>query len=88
VVDGAAERLTASEYKLLEQLMGAPQRVFSRQLLIAAVNGKEIYVSERTVDTHLNSIRRKLGPYRKCIETVWGVGYCFRPPAALEGANK
>jgi DNA-binding response OmpR family regulator len=88
LVDGTPERLTASEYKLLEQLMGAPQRVFSRQLLIAAVNGREMHLSERTVDTHLNSIRRKFGPYRKCIETVWGVGYCFHPPAAAEEAQQ
>ena len=40
---------------------------------------EDVYVVDRTIDVHINRIRSKLGPYRKWIETLKGVGYRFRP---------
>ena len=72
--------LTATEFRLLAQLMGSPGSVFSRELLIDGARGEDVFINERTIDTHLSSVRRKLGPYRDAIRTVWGVGYRFEAP--------
>lgn len=71
--------LTATEFRLLEPLMLSPGRVFSRELLRELAIGRDVYVDERTVDTHVSSLRRKLGRFRRALETVWGVGYRFNP---------
>lgn len=78
-LDGQPVELTATEFRLLWTLASQPQRVFSRQLLVRQAIGTDVYVHERTIDTHLGALRRKLGPYRGWIRTVWGVGYRFEP---------
>jgi DNA-binding response OmpR family regulator len=77
-VDGEATNLTPSEFRMLYQLAAAPGRVFSRDELLSQLGGGEAYVLERNIDTHIKSIRRKLGTRRELIETVRGVGYRFR----------
>jgi two-component system phosphate regulon response regulator PhoB len=80
LVDGDLISLTATEFRLLHYLAGNPERVFTRQHLLLQVIGDESQVMDRTIDVHVGSLRRKLGKYRDYIETIWAVGYRFRPP--------
>jgi DNA-binding response OmpR family regulator len=66
--------LTAHELRLLVALADAPGRVLSRSRLARVLVG-DCVITERTIDTHLCNLRRKLGPLRDRIETVRGVGY-------------
>lgn len=75
-------QLTRSEFKLLETLVRQPGRVFSRSELIDAALGEDTLVLERTIDVHVRALRRKLDDSASLIETVRGVGYRFRDPAA------
>jgi two-component system alkaline phosphatase synthesis response regulator PhoP len=52
--------------------------VISRQSLLDAIWGENVYVVDRTVDVHIRKIREKLGRYGDYIETVKGVGYRFK----------
>lgn len=70
--------LTPSEFKLLQALMRERGAVLSRDQLIALVQGAGIVVVDRAVDTHVASLRKKLGPCGSFIETVRGVGYRIR----------
>jgi two-component system, OmpR family, phosphate regulon response regulator PhoB len=76
-VDGEAVDLTATEFRLLAHLMKRPGRVLERDRLLDAVWGQEVYVTPRTVDTHVQRLRQKLGTAGSMIETVRGVGYRF-----------
>lgn len=73
--DGVPLQLTVSEFKLLLALMQNRGRVLTRESLISQVQGENISVVGRTVDTHVFGLRKKLGPYADTIETVRGVGY-------------
>jgi two-component system phosphate regulon response regulator PhoB len=73
--------LTPSEFGLLESLIRQPGRVFSRSELIDAALGGDSLVLERTIDVHIRSLRKKLGPHAVLVETVRGIGYRFRDPA-------
>ncbi len=70
--------LTATEFKLLTLLAGAPGRVFTRDLLMNELWGDNYFAVDRTVDTHISRLRRKLGHLSDAIETVRGVGYRFK----------
>lgn len=70
-------QLTPTEFKLLQTLAGRPGRVFRRGELIDYTIGAGVIVTERNIDTHVKSVRRKLGPDGELIETVRGVGYRF-----------
>ena len=75
---GASEvDLTASELTLLTDLMRRPDIVSSRQSMIEAVYGANIHVSDRTVDSHIRNIRKKLADAgcANAIVTVHGVGF-------------
>lgn len=74
-VDGDPVRLTLTEFRLLASLVAAPGRVLTRQSLISRAIGPGITVTERTVDVHVASIRKKLGDHGSMIQTVRGVGY-------------
>jgi two-component system phosphate regulon response regulator PhoB len=76
-VDGETVELTATEFRLLAHLMRKPGRVLERDRLLDAVWGQEVYVTPRTVDTHVQRLRQKLGSAGRLIETVRGVGYRF-----------
>lgn len=77
VVDGSDVALTATEFSLLRMLAANPGRVFSREFLLEEVWGDESVVFDRTVDSHIQRLRKKLGASGQAIETVWGVGYRY-----------
>jgi two-component system alkaline phosphatase synthesis response regulator PhoP len=67
---------TAKEFDLIYKLISNTQRVFSREELLNDIWGYEYYGGTRTVDTHVQRIRKKLGEkYQNIIETVHGIGY-------------
>jgi DNA-binding response OmpR family regulator len=74
-VDGEPVSLTLTEFRLLAALAAARGRVLSRNQLIDQAIGMDAVVTDRTIDVHLTSLRRKLGPARKFVKTVRGVGY-------------
>jgi len=78
---GAPVELTPSEFEILRALMAAPGRVFSRLQLLEAAQGEAYEGYERTVDTHIKNLRRKIEPdppNPTYILTVHGVGYKLR----------
>jgi DNA-binding response OmpR family regulator len=72
---GRAARLTAKEFELLYRLARTPNVVLSRARLLDEVWGHQVPAGERTVDSHVRSLRRKFGP--NVIRTVHGVGYAL-----------
>lgn len=80
--DGARVDLTAVEFDILLALMRARGRVLSREQLLQEASQRGPDVSDRSVDVHVSSIRRKLGYERSsgCIETVRSMGYRLREP--------
>jgi DNA-binding response OmpR family regulator len=74
-VEGAAVELTPKEFDLLALLVRNPGRAFARDYLLEKVWGYDYGGFDRTVDTHVLRLRKKLGPTGDQIETVWGVGY-------------
>jgi two-component system phosphate regulon response regulator PhoB len=83
-VDEKPLDLTPSEFGLLEALVRQPGRVFSRSELIDAALGGDSLVLERTIDVHIRSLRKKLGPHAVLVETVRGIGYRFRDPSGIK----
>ena len=78
-----AFQLTPTEFKLLQILAGSPGRVFRRGQLLDSVMGPTAIVTERNVDTHVKSLRKKLENFGTLIETVRGVGYRFSDNAEV-----
>jgi two-component system phosphate regulon response regulator PhoB len=76
-VEGRQLDLTPTEFRLLETLLRQPGRAFTRGQLMDAAIGERAVVLERTIDVHVKSLRRKLGPAGEYIQTVRGVGYRF-----------
>jgi len=76
-VQGRRVDLSPTEFDLLSTLVVQSGRVMRRGELLERVWGPDAPHSERAVDVHIKSIRRKLGEARDCIETVRGVGYRF-----------
>ena len=74
-VAGEPVDLTVKEYDLLLILARHPGRSFSRAYLLDQVWGEDYDGGDRTVDTHIVRLRRKLGDMGERISTVWGVGY-------------
>lgn len=76
LVSGQAVALTGTEFALLEQFMQQPQTLVARPKLIGAIWGAHSDVSDRTLDSHLRNLRRKLGDAgcAEAIETVHGQG--------------
>ena len=71
-------KLSPVEFALLSRLAAQPGRVFSRDQLMSSIYADYRIVSDRTVDTHVKNLRRKLadaGPDTDLIESVYGVGY-------------
>ncbi|MEC7868401.1 MAG: response regulator [Candidatus Poribacteria bacterium] len=75
---GKSIDLTATEFDLLSILAKAPGRVFTRNLLMDMIWGQDYYGVDRTVDTHMSRLRRKLGDGGKNLQTVHGIGYRFK----------
>ncbi|BEL05948.1 response regulator transcription factor [Actinoplanes sichuanensis] len=75
-LDGTVLELTPTEWGLLAVLAATPGRVFSRYELVNRVRGYEFTGYERTIDSHVRNLRRKLGdPGSEIVQTVLGVGY-------------
>lgn len=74
-VDGQSKDLTYSEFKMLEMLIANQGRVLSRKQITSFIQGEDVVVAGRTIDTHISSLRKKIGRYGDQIETIRGVGY-------------
>lgn len=81
-LDGEELALTQREFDLLAHLAAHPGRVYSRDQLMEAVWGESFFDDTSTVTVHIRRLRAKLGDdfaEPRFIETVWGVGYRFKP---------
>ncbi len=77
-------KLTRSEFGLLKVMMDRPNWVFSRNELLNRVQGYDFEGYDRTIDTHIKNLRKKLSemiPEQDIITTVYGIGYKFNPPS-------
>lgn len=81
-IDGEPVALTPKEYDLLVFFISRPHQVFTRDQILNQVWGYDYFGDSRTVDTHVRSLRDKLGSYRSLIGTVWGTGYRFEAGGA------
>jgi two-component system alkaline phosphatase synthesis response regulator PhoP len=80
VVAGQPVDLTPTEFQLLAALVRQPGRIYSREQLLEAVHGVTFDGYDRSVDSHVKNIRRKIEPdprKPRYIQTVYGVGYRF-----------
>lgn len=80
--NGKEIHLTPNEYRIFEVMALAPNRIFTREHLISCALGDDFDGFDRSIDSHIKSIRRKLEPDRgnpKYFVTVFGVGYKFVP---------
>ena len=78
IVAGRRIELTATEFQLLVALARQPGRIFSREQLLEAVHGVSFDGYDRSVDSHIKNIRRKIEPdprQPRYIQTVYGIGY-------------
>jgi two-component system phosphate regulon response regulator PhoB len=82
-LDGKEIRLTTTEFRILQCLMSRLGHVFSRDELIDFALGRDISVVDRTVDVHITNLRKKIGPYGACIESIRAVGYRFKDSARV-----
>jgi DNA-binding response OmpR family regulator len=78
LVNGEPVQLTFTEFGILNFLARRPGWVFTRSQIVDAVRGDDYFVTDRSVDVQIVSLRKKLGPAGTDIETVRGVGYRFR----------
>lgn len=76
-VRGKPVDLTGTEFKLLTVLAKRPGIVFDRYQLVDFVHGPDYPVTDRSVDVQVVGLRKKLGTFGDCIETVRGAGYRF-----------
>ena len=78
LVSGQAVDLTRTEFNILVFLARRPGWVFTRYQIVDGAQGDDAAVTDRSVDVHIVSLRRKLGEMGSYIETVRGVGYRFK----------
>lgn len=76
-VDGEKASMTPKEYDLLFFLVKNKNLALTRDKLLEEVWGYDFFGDDRTVDTHIKMLRNSLGPYRKFIVTLRGMGYKF-----------
>ncbi len=76
-VDGSALELTRLEFDLLALLVRRRGSALQRAWIADHVLDAERENSDRTLDVHVSRLRKKLGSYGACVQTVWGVGYRF-----------
>jgi len=77
-LEGTQIDLTATEFRLLEDLLRHAGSVRSREQLLNSVWGYQFEGYARTVDTHVRRLRSKLGNAEQCVETVRSIGYRFK----------
>jgi two-component system response regulator ChvI len=78
--DGMAVSLTVTEFLILEALAARPGVVKSRNQLMDAAYSEDVFVDDRTIDSHIKRLRRKfraVDPQFAAIETLYGAGYSF-----------
>jgi two-component system, OmpR family, response regulator BaeR len=78
LVEGHELKLTPCEYNLLKTLLSHPNRIFSRHELVNVVQGYDFEGYERTIDSHIKNLRKKIAAYlpgKGVISTIYGVGY-------------
>ncbi|MCE5210348.1 MAG: response regulator [Deltaproteobacteria bacterium] len=79
---GCDLELTAVEFNLLKLLVENPSRIFSRQQIMEKIYREERFVNDRTIDSHIKKLRRKIetvDPQTTLIHSVYSVGYKFEP---------
>ena len=76
-IDGHDVPVTKTEFEIMHTLLDEKGRVFSRQELIDRIWPDDVLVLDRTVDVNITRLRKKVGPYSKCIVTRLGFGYYF-----------
>ncbi len=74
-IDEQKITLTPKEYDLLKYLIENKNIALSRENLLSNIWGYDFYGDDRTVDTHIKTLRSELGSYRNLIKTVRGMGY-------------
>ena len=79
VLDSTPLALTRSEFDLLKILLSHPGRVYTRPQILSAIQTVDKNVTDRTVDTLMVGLRRKLGDWASHIETIRGIGYRLTP---------
>ena len=77
-IDGEKANLTPKEYDLLFYLVKNKNIALTRNKLLEEVWGYDFFGDDRTIDTHIKMLRNNLGPYRKFIVTLRGMGYKFQ----------
>ena len=77
-VDGTPLSLTKTEFSLLHFLAGSAGNSHTRQQIIDAVQGPNYQATDRSVDSQIMGLRKKLGDKGRLIECVRGVGYRFK----------
>jgi len=88
--DGVQVQLGPTEFRLLRHFLEHPGRVFSREQLLDAVWGRDVYVEQRTVDVHIRRLRKAINGDDKLpdlIRTVRSAGYALDSEAALKMAS-
>jgi DNA-binding response OmpR family regulator len=88
--DGEVVELTAVEYSLLEKLLAAPGRIIEREELVKEVLHRDLSPFDRSIDTHVSNLRRKLGHEVNGVErikTVRSVGYIYASPDEAAGEH-
>jgi DNA-binding response OmpR family regulator len=70
--------LTLTEFRILETLSTSPGHVFTRAQLIEKIQGNNVFVTSRTMDTHVAGLRKKLGNLSEYIQTSRGIGYSLK----------
>lgn len=76
-IDGDKVYLTPKEYELLKYFITNKNIALSREQLLTNVWGYDFYGDDRTIDTHVKTLRKNLGKYGDCIKTIRGIGYKF-----------
>lgn len=77
-VENEEIHLTSTEFKILQMLTQKPGHVFTRDQFISNIQGDQVFVTGRTIDTHIAGLRKKLGAAANMIETIRGIGYRFK----------
>ncbi|WP_372653895.1 response regulator transcription factor [Halobacteriovorax sp.] len=74
-IDKSDLDLTLSEYKLMVAFLNQPGKVLTRNQLVEFIQDGPVHVTDRTIDTHVFGLRKKLGVHSDLIETIRGIGY-------------
>lgn len=87
--DGVAVQLGPTEFRLLRHFLEHPGRVFSREQLLDAVWGRDVYVEQRTVDVHIRRLRKAINgdDLPDLIRTVRSAGYALDSDASFKMAS-